>query len=593
MDEIQAQLKAALAHHQAGELDQAATIYQHVLDTDERQWEARYYLGTLQLQRGDLDQSIRSFLQVVQLQPELPDVHNNLGVAYHAAGKWQEAGQSFEQASRLNPHYERAYFNLGSLFESQGVFSEAVKCYQKAHELTPANLETYQKLADTLKSAGEWSRAEAIYRELLVATPGDFDLSMKLAYVLVLQRQYQEAIVLYESMLKISPDHYQILVSLSYVQEAIGNIDAAVEAAERSIQVAPTQPEGYNNLGNALKLKHELEKASENFRKAISLRPDFAMAEFNLATTRLLQGNLQDGWRGFERRTDIDASPRQQYPGQQWQGEPLTGKSICLWCEQGFGDTLLFLRFAIELKKRGATRVLVLCQSELAELLKLVPELDQILVAGDPQPECDYQCALLSVPYYLETTLETIPTAVPFLKPSAERQQYWAHVLSELPGTKVGLNWCGNPSFPKNELRSIPLQAFLPLGKQEGIQLISLQQVNGLEQIEPLKSEWNLWQPGAEYQTASGSFSETAALIQNLDLVITSDTAMAHLAGSLGIPVWILVSYLPEWRWLLERSDSPWYPTAQLFRQAELGDWEPVIQAVQSELEQILVSKEG
>ena len=590
MDEVQIQLKAALAHHQAGELDQAATIYQHVLDTNARQWEARYYLGTLQLQRGDLDQSIRTFLQVVQLQPELPDVHNNLGVAYHAAGKWQEAGQSFEQAIRLNPHYERAYFNLGSLFESRGVFSEAVKCYQKAHDLSPGNLDTHQKLADALKSAGEWARAEDIYRELLVAKPGDFDLSMKLAYVLVLQRQYQEAIMLYESMLKISPDHYQILVSLSYVYEAVANIDAAIEAAERSIQVAPTQPEGYNNLGNAFKLKHDLENASENFRKAISLRPDFAMAEFNLATTRMLQGNLQDGWRGYERRTDIAASPQQQYPGQQWQGEPLTGKSICLWCEQGFGDTLLFLRFAIELKKRGAARVLVLCQTELAALLKQVPEIDQILKAGDPQPECDYQCALLSVPFYLETSLETIPAAVPFLQPLADRQQYWASLLSDLPGAKVGLNWCGNPDFPKNELRSIPLESFLPLGKREDIQLISLQQVSGLEQIEALQNEWNLWQPGPEYQADTGDFSETAALIQNLDLVITTDTAVAHLAGSLGKPVWILVSRLPEWRWLLKRADSPWYPTARLFRQTEPGDWEPVIQAVQTELEQTLRS---
>jgi len=591
MDEIQAQLKAALAHHQAGELDQAATIYQHVLAENDRQWEARYYLGTLQLQRGDLDQSIRTFLQVVQLQPELPDVYNNLGVAYHAAGKWQEAGQSFEQALRLNPHYERAFFNLGSLFESRGAFSEAVKCYQKAHDLNTGNPETHHKLADALKSAGEWKRSEDIYRELLVATPGDFDLSMKLAYVLVLQRQYQEAIMLYESMLKTSPDHYQILVSLSYVYEAVGNIDAAIKAAERSIQVAPTQPEGYNNLGNALKLQHDLEGARENFKKAISLRPDFAMAEFNLATTRLLQGDLAAGWGGYERRTAIDASPPQQYPGQQWQGEPLTGKSICLWCEQGFGDTLLFLRFAIELKQRGAERVLVLCQTELADLLKRVPEIDQVLIAGDPQPDCDYQCALLSVPLYLKTSLQTIPASVPFLTPPADRQEYWSRMLSELPGIKVGLNWCGNQSFPKNELRSISLESFLPLGELEGIQLISLQQVNGREQIEPLEKEWILWQPGPEYRAETGDFSETAALMQNLDLVITTDTAVAHLAGALGVPVWILVSRLPEWRWLLERSDSPWYPTARLFRQAELGDWQPVIQAVKVELEQTLSVK--
>ncbi len=591
MDEIQAQLKAALAHHQAGNLDQAATIYQHVLDTNDRQWEARYYLGTLQLQRGDLDQSIRTFLQVVQLQPEIPDVHNNLGVAYHAAGKWQEAGQSFEQAIRLNPHYERAYFNLGSLFESRGVFSEAVKCYQKAHELNSGNAETHQKLADALKSAGEWARAEDIYRELLVANPGDFDLSMKLAYVLVLQRQYPEAIMLYESMLKTSPDHYQILVSLSYVQEAVGNIDAAIAAAERSIQVAPTQPEGYNNLGNAFKLKHDLEGASENFKKAISLRPDFAIAEFNLATTRMLQGNLTAGWRGYERRTALDTSPQQQYPGQPWRGEPLAGKSICLWCEQGFGDTLLFLRFAIELKQQGAERVLVLCQTELADLLRQVPQIDQILIAGDPQPDCDYQCALLSVPLYLETSLETIPAAVPFFTPPEERLQHWRSVLSELSGLKVGLNWSGNQSFPKNELRSIPLKELLPFGALQGVQLISLQQVNGLEQIDALQSEWNLWQPGPEYRAATGDFSECAALIRNLDLVITTDTAVAHLAGSLGVPVWILVSRLPEWRWLLERSDSPWYPTARLFRQAELGDWEPVIQEVQAELELLVGSK--
>ncbi|MCA9014364.1 MAG: tetratricopeptide repeat protein [Planctomycetaceae bacterium] len=586
MVEVREQLKTALSHHQSGALDQAETIYQSVLESDAQHWEALYYLGTLQLQRGDLDQSITNFLKVVQLRPELPDVYNNLGVAYHATGKWQESGQSFEQALRINPHYERAYFNLGSLLESRGLFAEAVKCYQKSYDLNKANRDTYQKLADALKLTGELARAEKIYRELLEQAPADFNLSMKLAYVLVLQRQYDEAIRLYESMLETHPEHYQILVSLSYAHESRGNIEAAIQAAERAIQAAPVQPEGYNNLGNALKLKHDLTGACENFMRALSLRPQFPMAEFNLATTYMLAGDLAAGWQGYERRAEIGPAPRVVLTGPRWQGESLAGKTIFLWCEQGFGDTLLFIRFVIELKRQGAARVLLLCQTELAELLRSIPEIDQILVAGDAIPEYDYQSALLSVPLYLKTSVETIPVEVPFLVPPAQRQQYWRDFLAEYAGKKVGLNWSGNLNFPKNEFRSIPLRDFLPLSEVSGIQLVSLQQVNGLEQIAPLETSWNLLQPGADFKTETGDFVEVAALIQSLDLVITSDTAVAHLAGCLGVPVWILVSQLPEWRWFLHRTDSPWYPTARLFRQKNLGDWEPVMAEVKAALEQ-------
>ncbi|MDF1744045.1 MAG: tetratricopeptide repeat protein [Gimesia sp.] len=588
MVNVQEELKTALTHHQSGKLDQAEQIYQQILESDALQWEALYYLGTLQLQRGELDTSIANFLKVVQMRPEMPDVHNNLGVAYYALGKSQEARQSFERAIQIHPHYESAYFNLGSLLESRGVLTEAASCFQKSYELSKNNLETYEKWADVLKLMGELEQAERIYRELLEKTSADFNLSMKLAYVLVLQRQYSEAIQLYESELESNPDHYQILVSLSYVYELLGDVPAAVKTAQRSIQAAPDQPEGYNNLGNSFKLQHNIEGACENFEKALSLRPDFAIAEFNLATMQLLKGDLTAGWPGYERRVDVDPVSAGSNPsGSRWQGESLSGKTILLWCEQGFGDTLLFIRFAIELKKRGATQVLLLCQRELAELLKLIPEIDQILVEGDELPDFDYQCALLSVPFYLQTSLETIPVEIPFLVPGSERQQYWSDELAKQAGKKVGLNWNGNIKFSRDQFRSVPLEEFLPLSEVEGVQLVSLQQVNGLEQIDPLKASWNLFEPGAEYQAETGSFMEAAALIQNMDLVITTDTAVAHLAGSLGVPVWILVSQMPEWRWLLDRTDSPWYPTARLFRQEKLGDWEPVIEEVKSELKQL------
>lgn len=589
MVDVQEQLKNALTQHQTGKLDQAEQIYQQIIESDARHWEALYYLGTLQLQRGQLEPSIANFLKVVQLQPEMPDAHNNLGVAYHASGKWQEAGQSFEQAIRIHPHYERAYFNLGSLLESRGIYTEAANCYKKSYELNKDNLETYEKWADVLKMTGEFEQAERIYRELLEKEPADFNLCMKLAYVLVLQRQYNEAIQLYETVLESNPDHYQILVSMSYVYEMLGDVAAAVKTAQRSIQAAPDQPEGYNNLATAFKLEHNIEGACENYEKALRLRPDFPMAEFNLATMQMLKGDLVAGWPGYERRVDIDSAAANSNPsGPRWKGEPLEGKTILLWCEQGFGDTLLFIRFAIELKKRGATRVLLLCQTELAELLKLIPEIDQVLIAGDDLPEFDYQSALLSVPLYLETSLETVPVDVPFLVPGAERQQHWSEVLAQFAGKKVGLNWSGNTKFARDSFRSIPLETLLPLGEIEGVQLISLQQVNGLEQVESLNSSWNLFQPGSEYESSTGSFTEAAALIANMDLVITSDTSVAHLAGSLGVPVWILVSKMPEWRWLLDRPDSPWYPTARLFRQEKLGEWRPVIENVKSELERLV-----
>jgi hypothetical protein len=327
-----------------------------------------------------------------------------------------------------------------------------------------------------------------------------------------------------------------------------------------------------------------LDEADAAFRRALELAPGDADANYNRALLDLLRGNFQAGWPGLEWRWGLKGFSRPNFDAPRWEGQPLAGRTILLVGEQGLGDVIQMIRFANTLKQSGAT-VLVECKPALHALLRTAPGIDRFVNPLEGRREAfDYYIPLLSLPGALGATLETIGAEVPYLFAEPGRIEYWRRELSRWSAFKVGIAWQGRPTYVLDAFRSIPLVEFAPLAECPGVQLFGLQKGHGREQLDTLEGKLPIVDLGASLDLGTDAFVDTAAAMRNLDLVITSDTSVAHLAGALGVAVWVALPHVPDWRWLLERQDSPWYPTMRLFRQAQAGDWADVFARMAGQL---------
>jgi cytochrome c-type biogenesis protein CcmH/NrfG len=374
----------------------------------------------------------------------------------------------------------------------------------------------------------------------------------------------QRAEECYAQVLRLNPTDQATLNSLGTIYMALGRFEDAAKAFRQGLAMDPNSLDARSNLGGAL---HELGLFSESqseFERVLALRPNFADAHFNLGITQLLTGDFERGWAGYAWRARSPLEPKNK---PRWDGSSLAGKTILLYPEQGMGDTLQFIRFAAVLKQRGA-RVMFGCPAPLLRLLQSCEGIDVLLPDRAPLPPFDCYARLLDLPGLLEINLSNLPAQVPYVRPSNDLVEHWRGKLTSLKGFRVGIAWQGNPKHKGDRQRSVPLSQFEPLACVDGVQLVSLQQGAGVEQIGENRNRFTIFDPGA-----LADFMETAALMQNLHLVVTIDSAIAHLAGALAVPVWVALPAVPDWRWLLDRPDSPWYPTTRLFRQARANDW--------------------
>ncbi len=588
-DELRRLRDKAVGHHQAGQLQAAESLYRQVLEAQPDDIETQYLLGTALLQLERFEECIKLLGLVAAAQPDVADLQNNLGVAYKALGQWEPAVRAFEAALRSNPDYEQALFNLGALMEDRGLSADAEKCYRRGLHLKPDDTQTLYTLGNVLRQQAKWSEAENCYRNVAQRNPENLDIQIQLGFVLVRQQKFDEAIEVFQRVLELRPDYHEVHNNLSYVYERQGRLEQAVSAARRAITINPQYAEGHNNLGTALKSLRRLEEACDCFRKALELQPQFPLAEFNLGTAKLLQGDFAGGWTGYDRRSETLGQPQTDYGKPRWDGSPLQGRSILLHAEQGFGDTFQFMRYA-PLVKQHAGRVIVHCQKPLTRLLSRCPGIDQLIVEGDDLPEFDVHAPLLSLPRILKTTSQSIPADLPYIFADPQLVERWKQELAAVDGLKVGICWQGNPEFRQDGDRSIRLKHFTPLAGIAGVSLISLQKGDGVDQLQEVAGQLPVKKLGDDFDESSGAFMDTAAVMMKLDLVVTSDTAIPHLAGALGVPVWVALSYLPEWRWMLDRSDSPWYPSMRLFRQTVRGDWDRVFKKIAEQLRQAVSS---
>lgn len=472
-----------------------------------------------------------------------------------------------------------AQFLNGNALMQAGRFADAAAVYQRVLVLNPIAPRVHNNLAVALAEQGLLDRAVLAYREALRQDPSYAEAHYNLGNALHALGRHDEAIASYNRALELVPGWPAALLNRGRVFASCGKQALAEASYRQALAGRPDYPEAHNNLGLALGLQGHHDSAMQHFNRALELAPQFADAHSNRAQLRLLLGDLQGGWSEYEWRHRLASWTLPALALPRWSGEVVPGTTVLLRAEQGFGDTLQFIRFALPLQRSGL-RVVVECQPALASLLARVEGVDAVVVRPAAPPRCDAQIPVASLPGVLGVRdTASIPAPAAYLHARPELVAHWRDRLAVHAGRRIGIVWSGSPGHPQNCHRSIPPKHFSALENVPGVVLINMQ----FGQATP--PDVNAVQLGG-VDIGPPSFEDTAAIITNLDLLITCDTVFAHLAGALGVPVWIALSVATDWRWLLGRDDSPWYPSARLFRQTRLDDWSEVFVRIKAALEQ-------
>jgi Flp pilus assembly protein TadD len=499
----------------------------------------------------DVARAAQIYQRVLDAVPSEPNALNGLGELAIAAGQLDEAADYIARAIAVAPHEPAFHNNLGEVRRRQVRLEEAATECQRAVELAPNSPLLHSNLGVIRRQQGQVEAAVASFRRALALQE---DLPMV---------------------------HYNL--GNAYVK--LDELELAVASFRRALEMAPGHPDIHSNLANALHSQTRYAEALAHYEAAIRSRPDFADAHYSRAMTWLTVGDFERGWPEHEWRWQASVAKPLHLTQPHWHGEPLAGRTILLIAEQGLGDTLQFVRYVPIVKSYGG-RVILHGAQPLQEILRSVGGIDQFTVGKQCPEHFDCYAPLLTLPAVLNTRLETIPNRVPYVFADEQRVAHWRRQLGGAPGPKVGIAWQGSSGYPDDARRSIPLRYFLPLASG-ATRLYSLQKNFGREQLTALGEETSIVDLGPQLDEGTGAFVDTAAVMMNLDLVITSDTSMAHLAGSLGVPVWLALHDVPNWRWLTERSDSPWYPTMRLFRQSRRGNWEDVFAQIADEMHKL------
>jgi Flp pilus assembly protein TadD len=471
-----------------------------------------------------------------------------MAMAHHRAGRLREAEMTYRQILAENPNQIDALQMLGSLLADMGQLEIAIELLCKAIQINPNVAQYHANLG-------------AIYAR---------------------NKRFDEAAASLQRAVELDPAMVAAHYNLGSVFLAQFEFPRAIAVFQKAISLNPNWPELHNNLGLALRNEARHEEALTEFKRALALRPDYPSAHWNLSWTLLMLGDLKNGFAEYEWRMKCPAvtTPR-PFTQPQWKGEELAGRTILLHAEQGFGDMLQVVRYAPLVAKRGG-RVIVECRPELATLFQRVEGIEKIVILGEALPPFDLHCPMMSLPLAFGTTLETIPANVPYLTPAPDRIAAWRNRIGNPDGRlRVGLVWAGRPTQQYDRWRSGRFEHFAPLAKVKPVQFFSLQKGPAAGQAANAPPEMGL----IDWTADLHDFAETAALIANLDLVIGIESAVTHLAGAMGKPVWAILAHVADWRYLLNRSDSPWYPTMRLFRQPGPGEWERVMAEIAEALQ--------
>ncbi|GET40205.1 DUF5672 family protein [Microseira wollei] len=540
MERIQTQLELGLQYHQSGKLEKAEACYEQIIQQQPENADAWHLLGVIASQRGQFEKAIAQINRAIELNPDSSSFYNNIGNAYREQGNLQRAISYYQKAIQLQSDYADAHKNLADVYQQQG------------------------QSALGMRECG------------IVA-----QISGKLP----------EAISYYQRAIQLKPDSVGIHIKLGNAYSEQGEIEQAIECYQKAIKLQPNNAGAYNNLGLAYREQGEFHQAVKYYQKALQVQPYYAEAHANLGMALLLLSDFERGfveyeWR-FEARAKKLSTSKPQMPAPEWDGSSLEGKSILLWSEQGLGDAIQFVRYALLLQKTGAKVILNAHHYPLVPLFRECLQ-DKFEVVDKDSCDAytyDYHASLMSLPHILKTTADNIPSSIPYIFPPTPLRSNC--ILPPSDSYRIGIVWAsGSLNNGLYQRKSCTPELFIDLLDGGNVSLYSLQVGVDAPQIQP-------WLDNERIHDLSpilNDFVDTVTVIHQLDLVITVDTAVAHLAGAMGKPVWILLPFIPDWRWQLERQDSPWYPTMRLFRQPIQGDWASVFQQVKQKLQDVLNS---
>ncbi|MDP5241245.1 tetratricopeptide repeat protein [Uliginosibacterium sp. 31-16] len=535
-------LSKAFASHQTGRYVEARQLYQAVLQIDPRQVDALHLLGLLCSDAGDDESAVRWIGQALTLNPGFAAAHVNLGLALRRLGRHEEALETYDRAIAIAPDVVEAHFNRGNLLRDMGRTQDAFESFLRVLQFQPM-------YADALNNCGS---------------------------ILWKAEKYAEAITYFDRVLAIEPGHVDAQVNKASALEKLGQLDDALKIYDRILEVEPDHVPALVNRGVVLEEKGLIPLALEHYLQAQKLSPGYADAHWNEALCRLKIGEYETGWEKYEWRwKEQRKNWIRDFKQPQWQGESLDGRTILLHAEQGFGDTLQFCRYARLVADLGA-RVVLEVQGSLVKLLSSLEGVSQIVAKGAELPEFDLHCPLLSLPRLLRTRVDQIPDGSAYLSAPHEILEKWQNLIPAVGRRRIGLIWAtttkGNKNLPISMLEKLI---------HEGNDYFCIQKGVGDGDRTVLGRFSNLFL----YDKELDDFADTAALVSCMDVIVSIDTSVAHLAGALGKPVWIMLPFAADWRWMIGRDDCPWYPTARLFRQPSPNDWIPVVDHISAVLQ--------
>jgi tetratricopeptide (TPR) repeat protein len=567
-----------------GEADKALTAYRKAISLKHDYAEAHSNLGALLGNLGRHDESLTAFNAAISLRPDYAQAHSNLSALLGMLGRYDEALTACNTALGLKPDHADAHSNLSALLRILGRFDEALTACKAAISLKPDYAEAHSNLGALLRTLGRFDEAITACNRAIGLKPGYAEAHSNLGNALRGLGRLDEALAAYNKAISLKPDYAEAHSNLASLLDTVGRFDEALTACNTAIRIQPGYAKAHENMGIVFDHLCRLEEALAAFDTAISLTPDDAGFNFNQSCALLRMGLFPKGWDQYEWRWKNRhmAGSQRHFAQPIWHGDIDAGKTLLIHAEQGFGDTLQFCRYATLAAEHGM-RVNLEVPRPLVRLLGNLPGVDQVVGQGDALPHFDVHAPMMSLPRLFGTTVATIPGKTPYLRADEGAAALWRQRLSMIAGQgrRIGLVWAGNPKTHCPDLasrerrRSISPEFLAPLFKTRGLKFFSLQKDGPAAPAEF---------PLIDLMQEMEDFADTAALIANLDLVISVDTAVAHLAAAIGKPVWLLNRFDSCWRWLIGRRDSPWYPELRLYNQPQPGDWKPVVAEITADL---------
>jgi tetratricopeptide (TPR) repeat protein len=569
------------AQVELGRHEEALASFRRAIALNDRFAQAHLNLGELlsKLQRSD--EALASFAKVIELDPQNWLAHYHRGNVFQQLARYPEALESFDKVIKLDATHAAAHYNRGNALLKLTRTDEAIASYEKALALDPRHAHAHYNRGNALLDLKKPELAAASFEQAIAMDPDYADAHANLGATRLKLKQHDKARACFERAIELKPDFAQAHLNLGSTLIKLKQAHEAVKCFEKAIELHPDDLEAYANCGNALQELKRFDEAFACYDQAIALQPDHAGAHWGKALTLLLTEDFANGWRLFEWRWKIEDSLKmglRHYRQALWLGgESLQGKTIFLYPEQGLGDIIQFCRYVKWVKQLGAQVVLEV-PAPLVRLLQGLDGVDRLVVSGMPLPDFDVQCPLMSLPLAFNTRIDSIPGPQAYLKASQAQVESWKQRLGPPQMPRIGLAWSGNPQHDNDLNRSLALSelvAHLP----PGFEYHSLQKEIRDADASALDAAGI-----RRHEQALLDFSETAALCQLMDVVISVDTSVAHLAAALGRPTWLLLPYSPDWRWLLDRDDSPWYASMRLYRQSSDRQYAPVLQRVAQDL---------